>query len=80
MTPKQGEVWMVDMGMVGKIRPTVIVLDDSIAVERSLIVHIPITSQNRGSVLEIPLGHLRFLSPDSVANIQGLGFPSNQTL
>ncbi|HCN28703.1 MAG TPA: transcriptional regulator [Verrucomicrobiales bacterium] len=73
MIPKLGEVWMVDMGMMGKIRPTVVVLDDQFPVERSLIVHVPITSQNRGSCLEVSLGHLRFLSPESVANVQGIG-------
>ena len=73
MIPKLGEVWMVDMGIAGKVRPTVIVLDDTIGVERTLIVHIPITSQNRGTALEVPLGHLRFLTGDSVANIQAIG-------
>lgn len=73
MIPKFGEVWMVDMGIVGKVRPTVIVLDDAIGVERTLIVHVPITSQNRGTALEVPLGHLRFLTDDSVANIQSIG-------
>lgn len=73
MNPKLGEVWMVDMGMAGKIRPTVVVLDDQVPVERSIVVHVPITSQNRGSELEVSLGHLRFLTPESVANVQGIG-------
>ena len=33
----------------------------------------PVTSQNRGTVLEVPLGHLRFLNPESTANVQGIG-------
>lgn len=73
MTPKLGEVWMVDMGMIGKTRPAVVVLDDQLPVERAIIVHVPITSQNRGSMLEVSLGHLRFLTPESVANVQGIG-------
>jgi mRNA interferase MazF len=40
---------------------------------RSLIIHIPITRQNRGSELEVPLGHLPFLDPESVANVQAIG-------
>lgn len=72
MTPKLGEVWMVDTGMAGKIRPVVVVLDDSVAVERSLIIFVPITSQNRGTKLEVPLGHVRFLNPESVANVQAV--------
>ena len=73
MSPKLGEVWMVDMGMVGKIRPAVVVLDDQVPVERAIIVQVPITSQNRGTELEVSLGHLRFLTPESVANVQGIG-------
>lgn len=73
MTPRLGEVWLVDMGMMGKVRPTVVVLDDQVPVERALVLHDPITSKNRGSVLEVALGHLRFLTADSVANVQGMG-------
>jgi mRNA interferase MazF len=40
---------------------------------RSLIIHIPITRQNRGSELEVALGHLPFLHPESVANVQAIG-------
>jgi mRNA-degrading endonuclease toxin of MazEF toxin-antitoxin module len=39
MTPKLGDVWMVDMGIAGKVRPAVVVLDDRIDVERTLIVY-----------------------------------------
>ena len=63
---------MVDMGIAGKVRPAVIVLDDAVNVERSIIVHVPITSQNRGTALEVPLGHVRFLTGESVANIQAI--------
>jgi mRNA interferase MazF len=64
---------MVDMGIAGKVRPAVVVLDDRVAVERALIIYVPVTSQNRGTPLEIPLGHLRFLTADSTANVQAIG-------
>ncbi len=73
MIPKLGEVWMVDMGMAGKIRPAVVVLDENVTTERSLVIHVPVTSQNRGTALEVSLGHLRFLTPESVANVQAIG-------
>jgi mRNA interferase MazF len=73
MIPKAGEVWMVDMGIAGKVRPAVVVLDERVSVERVLIVHVPVTSQNRGTALEVPLGHLRFLTPASTANVQAIG-------
>ena len=73
MTPRHGEVWLVDMGMVAKTRPAIVIIADNLDAPRSLIIHIPITKQNRGSELEVPLGHLRFLDPESVANVQGIG-------
>src|SRR3989442_15484446 len=73
MSPRHGEVWLVDMGMVAKTRPGVALIADTLNAPRSLIIHIPITRENRGSELEVPLGHLRFLDPDSVANVQGIG-------
>ena len=73
MNPRHGEVWLLDMGMVAKTRPGVIVIADNLNAHRSLIIHIPITKQNRGSELEVPLGHLPFLDKESVANVQGIG-------
>ena len=59
--------------MAAKTRPAVVLIADNLNAPRSLIIHIPITKQNRGSELEVPLGHLRFLDPASVANVQGIG-------
>ena len=73
MIPRHGEVWLVDMGIVGKVRPAVVLIADDLDAPRSLIIHIPITRQNRGSELEVPLGHLPFLDPESVANVQAIG-------
>ncbi len=73
MNPRHGEVWLVDMGMAAKTRPAVVLIADHLDAPRSLIIHIPITRENRGSSLEVPLGHLPFLDPASVANVQGIG-------
>ncbi len=73
MNPRHGEVWLADMGMAAKTRPAVILIIDTINAPRSLIIHVPITRQNRGSELEIQLGHLPFLDSDSVANVQAIG-------
>ena len=73
MNPRHGEVWLVDMGMAAKTRPAIVLIADNLNAPRSLIIHIPITKQNRGSELEVPLGHLRFLDPESVANVKGIG-------
>ena len=73
MIPRHGEVWLVDMGMTAKIRPAIVLIADNLNAPRSLIIHIPITKQNRGSELEVPLGHLPFLDKESVANVQAIG-------
>ena len=73
MNPRHGEVWLADLGMAGKTRPVVILMADGLNAPRTLIIYVPITRQSRGSSLEIPLGHLRFLDSDSVANVQGIG-------
>jgi mRNA interferase MazF len=71
--PKHGEVWLADLGIAGKTRPVVVLLADEVVVERTLIIYVPLTTQNRGSVLEVGLGHLRFLDNASVANVQAIG-------
>lgn len=73
MSPRHGEVWLVDMGMAAKTRPAVVLIADNLDAPRSLVIHIPITKQNRGSELEVPLGHLPFLDKESVANVQAIG-------
>lgn len=73
MNPRHGEVWLVDMGMAAKTRPAAVLIADNLNAPRSLIIYIPITRENRGSELEVALGHLRFLDPASVANVQGIG-------
>jgi mRNA interferase MazF len=73
MHPRHGEVWLADMGMAGKTRPVIVLLAEDVDAPRTLIIHVPVTTQSRGSELEIPLGHLSFLDPASVANVQAIG-------
>lgn len=73
MNPRHGEVWLMDIGMTAKTRPAVVLIAENLNAPRLLIIYIPITRQNRGSELEVPLGHLPFLDPESVANVQAIG-------
>ncbi len=73
MNPKQGEVWLADLGLAAKTRPVVILSRDDPQAPRALVVYIPLTTQNRLSHYEIELGNLRFLKEASVANVQGIG-------
>ncbi|MCX8089387.1 MAG: type II toxin-antitoxin system PemK/MazF family toxin [Verrucomicrobiae bacterium] len=72
MNPRHGEVWLADMGLAAKLRPVVVLIAEHLNAPRSLVICIPITRQNRGSELEVPLGHLQFLDPASVANVQAV--------
>ena len=63
----------MDMGMAAKTRPGVVLIADNLNAPRSLVIHIPITTQNRGSELEVPLGHIPFLDKESMANVQAIG-------
>jgi mRNA interferase MazF len=73
VNPRHGEVWLADMGLAAKVRPVLVLLADDLDVERTLIVHVPITTQSRGGPLEVGVGHLRFLDRASVANVQAIG-------
>ncbi len=74
--PKHGEVWIADLGLVGKTRPVVILSRTDDNPPRALAIYVPITTQARSSDYEVTLGHLSFLDPASVANVQGIGsFP-----
>ncbi|MBI5394808.1 MAG: type II toxin-antitoxin system PemK/MazF family toxin [Verrucomicrobia bacterium] len=73
MHPQHGEVWLADLGIAGKTRPVVVLLADQLDAPRTLVIYVPITKQSRGSDLEIPVGHLPFLDPASVANVQAIG-------
>jgi mRNA-degrading endonuclease toxin of MazEF toxin-antitoxin module len=41
MNPKHGEVWLVDMGMAAKTRPTVVLSSDTQLVEPLLTTEVP---------------------------------------
>ena len=73
MNLKPGEVWLADLGLAAKTRPIVIVSRYDPNPPRALVVYVPLTTQNRGSLYEIILPKLRFLERDSIANVQGLG-------
>jgi mRNA interferase MazF len=72
MSPKQGEVWLADLGLAAKTRPVILSRNDPEA-PRALVTYNPLTTQDRRSRYEIELGNLRFLKEISVANVQGIG-------
>jgi mRNA interferase MazF len=60
--PCRGEVWLVDLGMIQKVRPALILNRSFKDEDRTLITVIPHTTALRGSELEI-LCIVPFLQP-----------------
>lgn len=73
MNAKSGDIWLADLGLAAKTRPVLIVSRHDPNAPRALITYVPLTTQQRGSRYEIPLGRLPFLHEASVANVQGIG-------
>jgi len=73
MNPRPGEVWLADLGLSAKSRPVIVVSRHDSDPPRSLVLYVPLTTQNRNSRYEIELPKLVFLHQKSVANVQGLG-------
>src|SRR4051812_46572490 len=72
MNPLPGELYLVDLGVVGKVRPVVIVSREDPDSPRAIAICAPLTTQNRGSAYEVALGKLKFLDKESWINVQGL--------
>jgi mRNA interferase MazF len=77
--PDRSEVWLVDLGMVEKVRPALVLSGPCETADRDIITVIPHTTNLRGSRFEIniPLPFLRpgaFLvqSPATVPRIRAL--------
>ncbi len=70
--PKAGEVWYVDLGMVEKSRPVLVLAFPDCNDARALTVVAPLTSQIRGMRGEVDLGKPRWLPKPSAVNVQGL--------
>jgi mRNA interferase MazF len=73
MNAKPGDIWLADLGLAAKTRPVLIVSRHDPEAPRALIIYVPLTTQNRGSRYEVPVGHVPFLHQPSVVNVQGIG-------
>ena len=72
MNPIPGELYLVDLGAAGKVRPAVVISREDAESPRALTICAPLTTQNRDSTYEVALGKLKFLDKDSWVNVQGL--------
>ena len=60
--PPRGEVWLVDLGLVAKIRPCAVISVPTEDSDRSLVTLVPHTTSVRGSRFEVAV-QSRFLKP-----------------
>ena len=72
MIPKPGEVYLVDLGIAGKVRPVVIVSREDPQAPRALSVTVPLTTQNRGTPYEVQMPRVPWLKHQSFANVQAI--------
>jgi mRNA interferase MazF len=80
MSPKPSKLYLVDLGMVGKVRPAVVVSREDATAARAVAICAPLTTQNRGSVYEVALGKLKFLDKESWVNVQGISGVGHERL
>ena len=62
MTPRRGEVWLWDLGMIEKVRPALVMSVSYGDLDRALITVVPHTTSLRGSEFEITVP-VAFLKP-----------------
>jgi len=72
MTTKPGEVYLVDLGIAGKVRPMIVLSREDSDPPRALAICAPITTSSRGSKYETAIGNPSFLKSESFVNVQGL--------
>lgn len=71
MSAIPGDVYLVDLGIVAKVRPMVVVSRHDPDAPRALSLCVPFTTKNRGSKYEVAIGASSFLRELSWANVQG---------
>src|SRR5579863_2410295 len=80
MTPRIGEVFVVDLGYQGKVRPVVIMSREDPQAPRAIALCVPLTSENRGSRYEVVMPQVPWLKLQSYANVQAIGSAGFQEL
>ena len=58
--PNRGEVWLVDLGYVAKVRPCLVMSIPALDIDRALVALVPHTTSPRGSRFEVNV-NARFL-------------------
>lgn len=70
-SPQHGEVWLVDLGLAGKVRSCLVLSIPPQAEDRALVTIVPNTTAVRGSRFEVAVP-MRFTKGDGAFNAQDL--------
>ena len=62
MTPRRGDVWLVDLGMAAKVRPALVISIPAEDIDRALVTLVPHTTSPRQSRFEASVS-VPFLRP-----------------
>jgi mRNA-degrading endonuclease toxin of MazEF toxin-antitoxin module len=74
---KRGEVVLVDLGVVSKVRPCVVVSRPKPDSQRNMSVVVPMTTEIRGGECEISFPKPPWLRQESVVNVLGIAGVDN---
>ncbi|SRR6266849_11154126 len=80
MIPKVGEVYMLDLGFQGKVRPVVIMSREDPHAPRALSLFVPLTKESRSSKYEVTMPRVPWLALQSYANVQAIGSAGHHEL
>ncbi|MGO9199582.1 MAG: type II toxin-antitoxin system PemK/MazF family toxin [Limisphaerales bacterium] len=69
---KRGDVVLVDLGYVAKVRPCVVISIPTADSRRNMSVVAPLTTEIRGGECEVPFPKPKWLAEKSVVNLIGL--------
>lgn len=67
----RGEVWLVDLGMVAKVRPCLVISTPALVQDRALVTVVTHTRSTRGSRFEVPV-RTRYLDAAGVFDAQSI--------
>jgi mRNA interferase MazF len=76
----RGDVVVVDMGMVCKVRPCVVVSVSKPDSQRNMSVVVPMTTEIRGGECEVRFPKPRWLRQESVVNVLGIAGVDNSKI
>jgi mRNA interferase MazF len=69
---KRGDVVLVDLGYIAKVRPCVVISIPNADSRRNMSVVAPLTTEIRGGECEVPFPKPKWLAEESVVNLIGL--------